>query len=125
MRSQFTHVIDVAPTVYELTGVPAPRMVNGIEQGPIEGTSFAYAFGDAKAPEKHTVQYFEMFGNRAVYQDGWLVRTIHRAAWAPTPATTLQEDVWDLYDTQEDFSLVQQPRGGSTGTLEGHAELCS
>lgn len=106
IRSQFTHVIDVAPTVYELTGVPAPRNVNGIEQDPIEGTSFAYAFNDARAPERHTVQYFEMFGNRAIYQDGWLARTIHRPAWRSAPLRTLQEDVWDLYDTRADFSLA-------------------
>lgn len=106
IRSQFTHVIDVAPTVYELTGVPAPRWVNGIEQDPIEGTSFTYAFNDARAAERHTVQYFEMFGNRAVYQDGWLARTIHRPAWRSVPLRTLQEDVWDLYNTREDFSLA-------------------
>ena len=106
IRSQFTHVIDVAPTVYELTQVPAPRMVNGIEQDPVEGTSFAYALKDATAKERHTTQYFEMFGNRAIYQDGWLARTIHRAAWQPKPATTLQDDVWDLYNTTEDFSLA-------------------
>jgi len=106
IRSQFTHVIDVAPTVYEITGVPAPRVVNGIEQDPIEGTSFAYALNDAQAPERHTVQYFEMFGNRAIYQDGWLARTIHRPAWRPTPLRPLQKDVWDLYNSQEDFSLA-------------------
>jgi arylsulfatase A-like enzyme len=106
IRSQFTHVIDVAPTVYELTGVPAPRLVNGIEQDPIEGTSFTYAFNDARAAERHTVQYFEMFGNRAIYQDGWLARTIHRPAWRSVPLRSLQEDVWDLYNTREDFSLA-------------------
>ena len=106
LRSQFSHVIDVAPTVFELVGVPAPRMVNGIDQDPIEGTSFAYALKDAQAPERHTVQYFEMFGNRAIYRDGWLARTIHRAAWQPKPTHTLQDDVWDLYDTKKDFSLA-------------------
>jgi hypothetical protein len=114
LRSQFTHVIDVAPTVYEVTGVPSPREVNGIAQDPIEGTSFAYALADAAAPERHTVQYFEMFGNRAIYQDGWLARTIHRPAWRAKPLNTLQEDVWDLYDERSDFSLsvnlaAQQP----------------
>lgn len=106
IRSQFTHVIDVAPTVYELTGVPAPRIVNGIEQDPIEGTSFAYALNDVSATERHTTQYFEMFGNRAIYHEGWLARTIHRPAWRSTPLHTLQEDVWDLYDTRADFSLA-------------------
>jgi len=106
LRSQFTHVIDVAPTIYELTGVPAPKRVNGIDQDPIEGTSFAYALNDSAAEERHTVQYFEMFGNRAIYQDGWLARTIHRPAWRPVPLNSLQDDVWDLYDTQQDFSLA-------------------
>jgi len=105
MRSQFTHVIDVAPTVYEIANIPAPKMVNGIAQDPIEGTSFAYTFNDATAKERHTVQYFEMFGNRAIYKDGWLARTIHRPAWRGKPLNTLQDDVWDLYNDSEDFSL--------------------
>lgn len=106
IRSQFTHVIDIAPTVYEITNIPAPRMVNGIAQDPIEGTSLAYTFADANAKERHTVQYFEMFGNRAIYNEGWLARTIHRPAWRATPLRTLQEDIWDLYNTKEDFSLA-------------------
>ncbi len=106
IRSQFTHVIDIAPTVYEITGIPSPRMVNGIEQDPIEGTSLVYTFNDANANERHTVQYFEMFGNRAIYKDGWLARTIHRPAWRTKPLRSLQEDIWDLYNTKEDFSLA-------------------
>jgi arylsulfatase len=106
IRSQFTHVIDVAPTLYEVTGIPAPRMVNGIAQDPIEGTSFAYSFRNGDARERHTTQYFEMFGNRAIYKDGWLARTIHRPAWRTKPLNTLQEDVWDLYFEPEDFSLA-------------------
>ncbi len=106
VRSQFTHVIDVAPTIYELASIPAPEMVNGIVQDPIEGTSFAYSFNQADAPEEHTTQYFEMFGNRAIYHDGWLARTIHRAPWKQKPSHTLQEDVWDLYNTNEDYSLA-------------------
>jgi arylsulfatase len=106
IRSQFTHVIDVAPTVYEVAGIPAPRVVNGITQDPIEGTSLAYTFDDADAPEQHTVQYFEMFGNRAVYEDGWLARTIHRPAWRRQPLHSLQDDVWDLFDERSDFSLA-------------------
>ena len=106
LRSQFGHVIDIAPTVYEITKVPAPKMVNGIEQDPIEGTSLAYTFNDAKAAEQHKVQYFEMFGNRGVYEDGWFARTIHRPAWRQKPLNTLQEDKWELYNTSEDFSLT-------------------
>jgi arylsulfatase len=105
MRSQFGHVIDIAPTIYEVTKIPAPKMVNGIEQDPIEGTSLANTFSDAGAEEKHKVQYFEMFGNRGVYSDGWLARTIHRPAWLQKPLNTLQEDKWELYNTIEDFSL--------------------
>jgi arylsulfatase A-like enzyme len=106
LRTQFTHVIDVAPTVYEICGIPSPKVVNGIPQDPIEGTSMAYSFTDPKAAEQHTVQYFEMFGNRAIYADGWLARTIHRPAWRPQPLHKLQDDVWDLYDTRTDFSLA-------------------
>ena len=106
VRSQFGHVIDIAPTIYEVTKIPAPKMVNGIEQDPIEGTSLAYSFNEADANEKHTVQYFEMFGNRGVYQDGWFARTIHRPAWLLKPLNTLQEDKWELFNTKEDFSLA-------------------
>lgn len=106
LRSQFSHVIDIAPTVYELTKIPAPTIVNGIKQDPIEGTSLAYSFNDANAEERHKVQYFEMFGNRGVYQDGWMARTIHRPAWLQKPLNTLQEDKWELYNTKEDFSLA-------------------
>ncbi|UKJ06671.1 arylsulfatase [Solitalea lacus] len=105
MRSQFGHVIDIAPTIYEVTKIPAPTMVNGIKQDPIEGTSLAYTFNNAGAAEQHRVQYFEMFGNRGVYQDGWFARTIHRPAWRQKPLNTLQEDKWELYNTIEDFSL--------------------
>lgn len=123
IRSQFTHVIDVAPTVYEVTGIPSPSVVNGIKQDPIEGTSFAYAFADAKAPERHTLQYFEMFGNRAIYQDGWLARTIHRPAWRATPLHTLQEDVWDLYNEKEDFSLANNLAEKEPAKLKAMQEL--
>ena len=105
VRSQFGHVIDIAPTVYEVAKLPAPTNVNGIKQDPIEGTSLAYTFNDEKAAEQHKVQYFEMFGNRAIYQDGWFARTIHRPAWRLKPLNTLQEDKWELYNTNEDFSL--------------------
>jgi len=106
VRSQFGHVIDIAPTVYEVSKIPAPKKVNGIAQDPIEGTSLVYTFKEANAPEKHKVQYFEMFGNRGIYQDGWFARTIHRPAWSQKPLTTLQDDKWDLYNTMEDYSLA-------------------
>lgn len=106
VRQQFGHVIDIAPTIYEVTGIPAPKTVNGIPQNPIEGTSLAYTFKESSAAEKHKVQYFEMFGNRAIYQDGWLARTIHKAPYLGKPYSSLQEDKWELYNTKEDFSLA-------------------
>jgi arylsulfatase A-like enzyme len=104
--TQFHHVIDVAPTIYEATGVPAPRVVNGIEQRPIEGVSMLYSFDSAKAPDARKTQYFEMTGNRAIYHDGWFAGTIHRAPWETQPRRPLAEDVWELYNLNEDFSLA-------------------
>ncbi|MEQ8712493.1 MAG: arylsulfatase [Cyclobacteriaceae bacterium] len=105
VRDQFGHVIDIAPTIYEISNIPSPKMVNGIEQDPIEGTSLVYSFNDQDASEEHNVQYFEMFGNRAVYEDGWLARTIHRAPWQGNPPQTLQENKWELFNSNQDFSL--------------------
>jgi len=106
LRTQFHHVIDVAPTVLEAAGLPEPRVVNGTPQRPMDGVSMLYAFDDAKALDRHTTQYFEMFGNRAIYHDGWLARTIHKAPWERKPRRGLAEDIWGLYDTRTDFSLV-------------------
>ena len=106
MRTQFTHAIDIAPTVLEVAGLPEPKVVNGVPQIPIEGTSMAYSFNDANAAEQHTIQYFEMFGNRALYLNGWYARTIHRAPWEVSDLPPLEDDTWDLYNTREDFSLV-------------------
>jgi len=105
LRTQFHHVIDVAPTILEAAGLPEPTVVNGVTQRPMDGTSMVYSFDNAKAPDQHVTQYFEMFGNRAMYQDGWLARTIHRAPWEPTPRRPLADDIWELYDTRSDFSL--------------------
>ena len=118
LRSQFGHVIDIAPTIYEVTKIPAPKMVNGIEQDPIEGTSLAYTFNDAKAAEQHKVQYFEMFGNRGIYEDGWYARTIHRAAWEMKVRAPLAEDKWELYNTSEDFSLANDLAGQNPDKLK-------
>ena len=104
IRNQFSHAIDIAPTVYEATKIPAPKIVNGIVQRPIEGTSMLYSFDNALTPSKHTTQYFEMTGNRAIYQDGWVARTIHRAAWESKPRNALDKDVWQLFNVNEDFS---------------------
>ncbi|MDP3008077.1 MAG: arylsulfatase [Methylococcales bacterium] len=104
IRSQFSHAIDIAPTVYEAAKIPAPQIVNGIKQRPIEGTSMLYSFNNAKSPSKHTTQYFEMFGNRAIYQNGWVARTIHKAPWESKPRNPFDKDVWQLFNVNEDFS---------------------
>jgi len=106
VRSQFHHVIDVAPTVLEAAGLPEPKSVNGVVQKPIEGVSMAYTFDEPKAESRHRVQYFEMFGNRAIYADGWFAGTIHKAPWEPKARGALLDDRWELYDTRNDFSLA-------------------
>ena len=106
LRTQFTHVIDVAPTILEAIGLPEPKEVNGVVERPMDGTSMLYTFNEANAQERHTVQYFEMFGNRAIYKDGWYARTIHKAPWEKTPRRPLSEDIWELYEVASDFSLV-------------------
>jgi arylsulfatase len=118
VRSQFHHVIDVAPTVYESVGVPAPRMVNGIEQRPIEGLSMVYSFNNAAAPDVRTTQYFEMIGNRAIYDNGWYAGTIHKAPWEATPRHPLTEDVWELYNINEDFSQANNLADKEPAKLE-------
>lgn len=106
IRSQFSHVIDVAPTILEAAGLPEPKVVNGTPQIPMQGTSLMYTFDDASAKERHTTQYFEIGGNRALYHDGWFARTIHKAPWEPKGRHPLAEDVWELYHVPTDFSLA-------------------
>jgi arylsulfatase A-like enzyme len=106
IRSQWHHVIDVAPTVLEAAGLPEPKSVNGVVQSPIEGVSMLYTFDNAQAKSTHKTQYFEIMGNRAIYQDGWFAGTIHRAPWEKLPRRKLPEDIWELYDTTKDFSLA-------------------
>jgi len=106
VRSQWHHVIDIAPTMLEAAGLPEPKSVNGTPQTPIEGVSMVYTFADSNAPSRHTTQYFEIFGNRAIYKDGWLAGTVHRAAWEFKPRRPLEDDVWELYDARTDFSLA-------------------
>jgi arylsulfatase len=107
LRTQFHHVIDVAPTILEAAGLPEPEVVNGTPQRPMDGVSMIYSFDDAEAKGRRTSQYFEMVGNRAIYHDGWFARTIHKAPWEPKPRRALDDDsAWELYDTRTDFSLV-------------------
>ncbi|MCP4308485.1 MAG: arylsulfatase, partial [bacterium] len=103
-RYQWHHVTDLAPTVMEAAGLPFPASVNGATQKPFEGVSMIYAFDDAQAPDRHTRQYFEMFGNRAIYDDGWVAATKHRTPWADAPDGPLDQDKWELYHVAEDFS---------------------
>lgn len=109
IRTQFSHVIDVAPTVLEVAGIPEPTMVNGVLQSPYEGTSMAYSFNDASAPERHEIQYFEMFGNRGIYYKGWSAITKHRTPWVMVgqKMVPFDEDVWELYDGSKDWSQAQ------------------
>ena len=106
LRSQFSHIIDVAPTILEAAGVPEPTMLNGIKQTPIEGTSLAYTFDDAKVPTRHPTQYFEMIGNRAIYHDGWMANTTPlRVPWINLGGDYKPDDFeWELYHVAEDFS---------------------
>ncbi|MFZ0014366.1 MAG: arylsulfatase [Acidimicrobiia bacterium] len=106
IRHQFTHCIDVAPTVLEAAGLPEPAFVNGVMQSPMEGTSMLYSFNDADAPEKHDLQYFEMFGNRGIYHKGWSAVTKHKTPWIlqGEQVPPLDEDVWELYDGGEDWT---------------------
>src|SRR6185295_18925550 len=105
VRTQFHHVIDVAPTVLDAAGLPEPTSVNGIPQKPIEGTSMRYSFDDPDAAERRERQYFEMFCNRGIYDNGWAAVTRHSTPWmmgAELPP--FQDDVWELYDTSTDWS---------------------
>jgi arylsulfatase len=115
LRSQFTHCIDVVPTILDLVGIPVPTMVDGIAQEPVDGTSFAYTLDDPGAAEQHTVQYFEMYGSRAIYKDGWWAcAKLDKLPWDFSPATLKkfapggswdpEQDQWELYYLPDDFS---------------------
>ncbi len=104
IRSQFTHVIDVAPTVLEAAGIPEPTHVHGVEQRPMEGVSMLYALRDPGAAGRHETQYFEMFCNRGIYQEGWTAATRHSTPWVMAESPPFSDDVWELYDTNTDWS---------------------
>ena len=97
IRSQFCHVIDIAPTVLEAAGLPAPTFVHGVQQMPLQGTSMAYSFDDATVPERHDLQYFEMFVNRGIYHQGWTACTRHTTPWVIAATPPIDDDVWELY----------------------------
>ena len=118
LRSQFTHCNDIAPTILEAAGIPEPKVVDGIEQEPMDGTSFLYTFADADAAERHTVQYFEVIGARAMYKDGWWAcAKLDKAPWDFSPQTLAKwgpdsgwnpdDDDWELYYLPDDFSQAK------------------
>jgi arylsulfatase len=110
VREQFTHVNDVLPTILEAAGIEAPEVVDGIKQAPIEGTSFLYTFDEknAKAPSRHKLQYFEMMGQWALYDEGWLLSTkVNRAPWqafGPANPDPLNNQVFQLYNLNENWN---------------------
>jgi arylsulfatase len=114
IRSQFHHVIDVAPTVLDAVKIPEPKFVNGIKQRPMDGVSMLYSVDDAEAKDRRTTQYFEMFGNRGIYHEGWVACTRHSIPWLMVQNPPVSDDVWELYHVDKDFSQAddlasQQP----------------
>ncbi len=133
LRSQFTHCIDIGPTVLEAVGLPEPKVVDGIEQEPMDGTSFLYTFDEADAAERHTVQYFEVLGARAMYKDGWWACTrLDKAPWDMSPETMKrfapgvydpEQDVWELYYLPDDFSQAKDVAAENPDKLKELQEL--
>lgn len=105
VRTQFTHVIDVVPTILEASKLPEPSSVNGVKQTPIQGKSILPTFKNSKIAMRN-VQYFEIGGNRAIYSEGWFARIVHRAPWESVPTIKMQEENWELYNVNNDFSLT-------------------
>jgi hypothetical protein len=106
IRTQYHHLIDIAPTVLQAAGLPQPKVVNGTPQKPIEGVSMVYSFDDAQAKSPHTVQYYEFAGNRGIYKDGWYATALHKVGWEPAPRGPYEQDQWQLFDTSHDFSCA-------------------
>jgi arylsulfatase len=107
LRSQFTHITDIAPTIFELAGVQAPEVVNGVKQTPLEGKSLVYTFDHPEAPSRHNVQYFEMLGSRGIYKDGWWAGSFNHMPWnvpGDTPSLPPDQRPWELYNLDQDYS---------------------
>jgi arylsulfatase len=106
IRSQFSHVIDIVPTIYEAAGITPPTVMDGAKQKPLEGVSLVYTFDKANAPTRHTTQYFELVGNRAIYKDGWMASTTPlRLPWVTSGYEPSPDDFkWELYNINQDFS---------------------
>ena len=101
---EYYHLIDVVPTVLEAAGLPHPKTVNGVAQKPIEGVSMLSSFTNAQAKSAHTVQYYEVYGNRGIYKDGWYAATLHKLSWEAKPRSSYADDKWELFNTAVDFS---------------------
>jgi arylsulfatase len=124
LRSQFMHVIDVAPTIYELTGITAPTTLNGVQQAPIEGTSFAYTFDDAKAKSRRTTQYFEMLVNRGIYHEGWMASAVSFAPWQSLRGEfDPDKQKWELYNIDQDFSQANDVAAANPQKLREMQDL--
>lgn len=117
LRHQFHHVIDIAPTLLEAARLPQPRIVHGVDQQPIEGVSMVYSFDDAAAPDRHETQYFEMLGNRGIYHKGWTAVTAHNPPGA-NGQRRFEDDVWELYDTNTDWTQARDLAREQPGKLE-------
>jgi arylsulfatase A-like enzyme len=120
IRSQFCHVIDIVPTIYEAAGITPPTVMDGVRQKPLEGVSLVYTFGNPKAPTRHATQYFEMMGNRAIYKDGWMASTTPlRLPWVTLgPEPNPDDFKWELYNTNEDFSQANNLAEKNPGKLK-------
>lgn len=120
LRTQFHHVIDVAPTIYEAAGIPFPKAVDGVQQVPLAGVSMVYSFADAEAPDRRTTQYFEMLGNRAIYHDGWIAAARHGdSPWDfINRENDFENDHWELYNLQQDYSEADDLAAQFPGKLK-------
>ena len=123
VRSQFHHVVDVAPTVLEAAHIPQPKTVNGVPQRPMDGVSMLYSTDDPKAADQRTTQYFEMFGNRGIYHAGWVACTRHSIPWLMATTPPLSEDVWELYNIDEDFSEANDLAANNPAKLKELQEI--
>ena len=121
IRSQFHHVVDIAPTVLEAAGLPEPKTVNGVVQTPMEGVSMVYTFDDAKAAGRHKTQYFEIFGNRAIYHDGWVAATVHKAPWEADAEAQARRRRLGALQRGRGLQRDQRPRGQQSGQAQGAA----
>ena len=125
LREQFHHVIDIAPTILEAVGLEEPKLFNGVAQKPIEGNSLTYTFSQrgAKAKETHDTQYFEMFAHRAIYHDGWMASAFHREPWIVVGSQDLENDRWELFDLDRDFTQAEDISAENPDKLKELKEL--